>query len=84
MKSEEARLRDIQAMAYHVMDDIHLNETARNEKELKTAVDHLSRAVGMLSDPSRNVSLDYVEDKVTLAYGLIVKKKQTKKKVKLK
>ncbi|WP_408009696.1 hypothetical protein ACJROX_05180 [Pseudalkalibacillus sp. A8] len=79
MKSEEERLRDIQAMAFHVMDDIHLNKTPRNEKDLKTAVDHLSRAVGMFADPSKCVSLDYVEEKVSKAYQLIVKKKRVQK-----
>ncbi|MGM7700341.1 hypothetical protein ACSVDE_01380 [Pseudalkalibacillus sp. Hm43] len=83
MKSEEARLRDIQAMAYHVMDDLHLNETSRSEKDLRAALDHMARAVGMLSDPDRNVTLNYVEEKVTLAYQLVVKKKKSKKRIKV-
>ncbi|WP_257348368.1 hypothetical protein [Pseudalkalibacillus decolorationis] len=83
MKSEEIRLREIQAKAFHVMDDIHLNHTKRNEEDLKVAVDYLSRAVGMFSDPDKNVSLDYVEEKVDKAYQLIVKTKQKVKIVKV-
>ncbi|WLD94243.1 hypothetical protein [Alkalihalobacillus sp. AL-G] len=84
MRSEEARLREIQELAFHVMDDIHLNKSKRDEDDLKAAVDNLSRAVGMFSDPHKNVSLDYVEEKVVKAHQLIVKSKRKVSMVKVK
>ncbi|MCF6136348.1 hypothetical protein [Pseudalkalibacillus berkeleyi] len=84
MKNEEKRLRDVQALAYHVTDAIHLNPMRRSEQDLKTAVDQLSRAVGILSDSSRCISLDEVEEKVNKAYQLIVKRNHSNKKMKIK
>lgn len=84
MKNEEQRLRDVQALAYHVTDAIHLNPMKRSEQDLKTAVDQLSRAVGILSDPNRCISLDDVEEKVNEAYQVIVKRKHSNKKIKIK
>jgi hypothetical protein len=79
---ERQRLKKVQEMAFQVMDDIHLNKEMRNEQDLKNVIDNLSRAVGMFADPSRNFSLDYIEDKVSTAHSLIVKRKKHQSRLK--
>ena len=58
------------------MDEINLRKKERATETLDLVIDNLSRAVGDLTDPSGNYSLDYLEEKVGNAHSLLFKKKK--------
>ncbi|MED4534690.1 group-specific protein [Metabacillus fastidiosus] len=78
MKSDSLRLRRIQRMAHEIMDEMHFNKEQRETEKLNLIIDNLSRAVGDLTDPSGNYSLDYLEEKVKSAHFLLFKNKKVK------
>ncbi|MFE8701631.1 hypothetical protein ACFYKX_13590 [Cytobacillus sp. FJAT-54145] len=68
MKSNELRLRKIQRMAHEIMDEVNLRNEERPSDLLNSVIDNLSRAVGDLTDPSGNYSIEYLEEKVGNAH----------------
>jgi hypothetical protein len=69
---EQRRLYHVQNLAYEIMDE--MNGGSRLEKvDLKHVVDHLSRAIGSLADPSGTFSLDYVEERIAAAHYSVFK-----------
>lgn len=78
MKSNGLRLRRIQRLAHEIMDEMNLRNEQRPTEILMLVIDNLSRAVGDLSDPSGNYSIDYLEEKVGNAHSLLFGKKKIK------
>lgn len=76
MNSNRLRLRKIQMLAHEIMDEVNLRQEHRPTENLTLIIDNLSRAVGDLSDPSGNYSLDYLEEKVGNAHTLLFGKKK--------
>ncbi|WP_425383179.1 hypothetical protein [Rossellomorea oryzaecorticis] len=50
------------------MDEMNTGSELEDKVNLKHVVDHLSRAIGSLADPSGTFSLDYVEEKIAAAH----------------
>lgn len=78
MKSKGKRLQRVQRLAHEIMDEVNLRKEQRPTEILMVVIDNLSRAVGDLSDPSGNYSLDYLEEKVEKAHTLLFDKKKIK------
>lgn len=78
MRPDGLRLRNIQRLAYEIMDEMHFKKEKREIETLNVIIDNLSRAIGDLTDPSGNYSLDYLEEKVETAHSLLFKKKKMK------
>lgn len=70
------RLQRIQRLSHEIMDEVNLRKKLRPTETLMVVIDNLSRAVGDLSDPSGNYSLDYLEEKVGNAHSLLFDKKK--------
>ncbi len=82
MKPSVLRLRKVQMLAHEIMDEINLRKKERATETLNLVIDTLSRAVGDLTDPSGNYSLDYLEEKVgKCAFSIVQKEKSIKKTV---
>ncbi|MCH1625283.1 hypothetical protein [Fredinandcohnia quinoae] len=60
------------------MDEMNAKKERKPTEVLTVVIDNLSRAVGDLSDPSGNYSLDYVEEKIENAHTLLFEKKKVK------
>lgn len=73
MQTKEMRLRRIQHLAYEIMDEMNLKKELRQFDTLRFVIDNLSRAIGDLSDPLGDYSLDYIEEKVGKAHYLLFK-----------
>ncbi|MCA1055464.1 hypothetical protein LCM10_10750 [Rossellomorea aquimaris] len=58
------------------MDEMNAVKQLDARVELKHVVDHLSRAIGSLADPSGTFSLDYVEEKVAEAHYSIFRNRK--------
>jgi hypothetical protein len=80
MQTKEMRLRRIQYLAHEIMDEMNRGNEPRQFETLNLAIDNLSRAIGDLTDPFGNYSLEYIEEKVGNAHYLLFK---NEKKVKL-
>ena len=80
MQTKEMRLRRIQYLAHEIMDEMNRGNEPRQFETLNHAIDNLSRAIGDLTDPFGNYSLEYIEEKVGNAHYLLFK---NEKKVKL-
>jgi hypothetical protein len=65
---EQRRLYHVQNLAFEIMDEMNADSELGNRVDLKHVVDHLSRAIGSLADPSGTYSLDYVEEKIAAAH----------------
>ena len=78
MQTKEMRLRRIQHLAHEIMDEMNVRKELRQFDTLRLVIDNLSRAIGDLSDPLGDYSLDYIEEKVGNAHCLLFK---TKKKI---
>ncbi|WP_456279048.1 hypothetical protein [Bacillus sp. AK128] len=75
MASNGMRLRNIQKQAHEIMDEVNFRNDERPPEVLVSIIDNLSRAIGDLSDPSGNYSLEYLEEKVGKAHSLMFEKK---------
>lgn len=73
MQSKQLRLRRIQSHAHDIMVEMNTKEDHKKNESYRTVIDDLSRAIGELSDPSGDYSLDYVEEKVATAHYKIFK-----------
>lgn len=71
MPAKQIRLRRIQSLAHDIM--VEMNSKEDQNDSYRTVIDHLSRAIGELSDPSGDYSLDYVEEKIGTAHYKIFK-----------
>ncbi|MGE7835397.1 hypothetical protein ABE042_03540 [Viridibacillus arvi] len=76
MHTKKMRLRKIQHLAYEIMDEINTGKEKRQFDTLSPVIDNLSRAIGDLTDPLGNYSLDYIEEKVKNAHYLLLKKEK--------
>ncbi|MEG9295621.1 hypothetical protein V6B33_04090 [Mangrovibacillus sp. Mu-81] len=65
---EQRRLYHVQNLAFEIMDEMNADNELKNRVDLKHVVDHLSRAIGSLADPSGTFSMDYVEEKIAAAH----------------
>lgn len=72
MQTKEMRLRRIQHLAHEIMDEMNVRKEQRRF-DTRLVIDNLSRAIGDLSDPLGNYSLDYLEEKVGNAHCLLFK-----------
>lgn len=63
-------------LAQEIMDEMNFSHASVETDTLKIVVDHLSRAVGDLVDPSGHYSLEYIEEKVNLAHSMLEIKKR--------
>jgi hypothetical protein len=70
---EQKRLYHVQNLAFEIMDEMNTGSELERKVDLKHVVDHLSRAIGSLADPSGTFSLDYVEEKIAAAHYSIFK-----------
>lgn len=73
MQTKQIRLRRIQNLAHDIMVEMNSMEDQKKNESYRMVIDHLSRAIGELSDPSGDYSLDYVEEKVGTAHYKIFK-----------
>ena len=71
MQTKEMRLRRIQHLAHEIMDEMNVRKELRQFDTLRLVIDNLSRAIGDLSDPLGDYSLDYIEEKVGNAHYLL-------------
>ncbi|WP_264740465.1 hypothetical protein [Cytobacillus firmus] len=71
MPAKQIRLRRIQSLAHDIM--VEMNSKGDQDDSYRIVIDHLSRAIGELSDPSGDYSLDYVEEKIGTAHYKIFK-----------
>ncbi|WP_419184996.1 hypothetical protein [[Bacillus] enclensis] len=55
------------------MDEMNAGGELERRVDLKHVVDHLSRAIGSLADPSGTFSLDYVEERIAAAHYSVFK-----------
>ncbi|MFF2290429.1 hypothetical protein [Peribacillus butanolivorans] len=76
MQTKEMRLRRIQHLAHDIMDEMNARKELRQFDTLIPVIDNLSRAIGDLSDPLGDYSLDYIEEKVENAHFLLFKNKK--------
>lgn len=67
------RLRRVQHLAHEIMDEINACKEQKQFDTLSPVIDNLSRAIGDLTDPFGNYSLDYIEEKVKNAHYLLFK-----------
>ncbi|XXM70944.1 hypothetical protein ACQ0QQ_14660 [Lysinibacillus sphaericus] len=70
---EQRRLYHIQNLAFEIMDEMNADSELERKVDLKHVVDHLSRAIGSLADPTGTFSVDYVEEKIAAAHYSIFK-----------
>ncbi|MEM5003027.1 hypothetical protein [Priestia megaterium] len=73
MRTKEIRLHRIQHLAHEIMDKMHVKNEFNDSSISKVVIDNLSRALGNLSDPFGNYSLEYVEKKVEKAHYSLFK-----------
>ncbi|MDF2036968.1 hypothetical protein P2R12_08270 [Cytobacillus oceanisediminis] len=73
MPAKQIRLRRIQSLAHDIMVEMNSKEDHKKNDSYRTVIDDLSRAIGELSDPSGDYSLDYVEEKIGTAHYKIFK-----------
>ena len=76
MQTKEMRLRRIQHLAHEIMDEMNKGNESRQFETLHHTIDNLSRAIGDLTDPFGNYSLDYIEKKVGNAHFLLFENEQ--------
>ncbi|MFC9599780.1 hypothetical protein ACFTQL_18175 [Peribacillus butanolivorans] len=76
-KQKKLRLRRIQHLAHDIMDEMNARKEPRQFDTLIPVIDNLSRAIGDLSDPLGDYSLDYIEEKVENAHFLLFKNKKS-------
>ncbi|KXH83764.1 hypothetical protein [Sporosarcina sp. HYO08] len=76
MQTNEMRLRRIQHLAYEIMDEMNRTSEPRQIETLHCVIDNLSRAVGDLTDPFGDYSLNYIEKKIDHAHYLLFKNKR--------
>jgi hypothetical protein len=65
--------RRIQNLAHEIMVEMNSREEQKQSGSFRIVIDNLSRAIGELSDPSGDYSLDYIEEKVGTAHYEIFK-----------
>ncbi|KSU58719.1 hypothetical protein AS034_19645 [[Bacillus] enclensis] len=70
---EQRRLYHVQNLAFEIMDEMNAGGELERRVDLKHVVDHLSRAIGSLADPSGTFSLDYVEERIAAAHYSVFK-----------
>ncbi|TYS89141.1 hypothetical protein [Rossellomorea aquimaris] len=70
---EQRRLYHVQNLAFEIMDQMNTNNEWKKPDHLKHVIDHLSRAIGSLTDPSGTFSIDYVEEKIATAHYILFK-----------
>jgi hypothetical protein len=70
---EQRRLYHVQNLAFEIMDEMNAGNELERKVDLKHVVDHLSRAIGSLADPSGTFSLDYVEERIAAAHYSVFK-----------
>ncbi len=63
----------VQNLAFEIMDEMNAGGELERRVDLKHVVDHLSRAIGSLADPSGTFSLDYVEERIAAAHYSVFK-----------
>lgn len=63
----------VQNLAFEIMDEMNADGELERKVDLKHVVDHLSRAIGSLADPSGTFSLDYVEERIAAAHYSVFK-----------
>ncbi len=63
----------MQNLAFEIMDEMNAGGELERRVDLKHVVDHLSRAIGSLADPSGTFSLDYVEERIAAAHYSVFK-----------
>ncbi|GLB61669.1 hypothetical protein [Cytobacillus sp. NCCP-133] len=73
MQTKQIRLRRVQNLAHDIMVEMNSADKQKENESYRMVIDHLSRAIGELSDPSGDYSLDYVEEKVGTAHYKIFK-----------
>ncbi|MBK3493806.1 hypothetical protein JFL43_02815 [Viridibacillus sp. YIM B01967] len=73
MQTKKMRLRKIQHLAFEIMDEMNASKDLKQLDTLSPVIDNLSRAIGDLTDPLGNYSLDYIEEKVSNAHHLLFK-----------
>ncbi|KKI90854.1 hypothetical protein WQ54_18165 [Bacillus sp. SA1-12] len=76
MQTKAVRLRRIQHLAHEIMDEMNLTRELKQLDTLRLVIDNLSRAIGDLSDPLGDYSLNYIEEKVETAHYLIFESKK--------
>ncbi|MBU3568790.1 hypothetical protein IUK39_01145 [Priestia aryabhattai] len=81
MRTKQMQLQRIQHLAHEIMDKMNKDIEYPDCSTSKVVIDNLSRALGNLTDPFGNYSIEYVEEKVEKAYYLLFK---NKKKLKVK
>lgn len=75
METKEMRLRKIQQLAHEIMYEINAKKELEHDS-LRVMIDNLSRAIGDLSDPLGNYSINYIEEKVSNAHYTLFKNKK--------
>lgn len=70
---EQRRLYHVQNLAFEIMDQMNTDNEWKRTDQLKHVIDHLSRAIGSLTDPSGTFSIDYVEEKIATAHYILFK-----------
>ena len=78
MKTKEMRLRKIQHLAHEIMDEMNSRKVLSESDRSGLVIDNLSRAIGDLTDPYGNYSLDYIEEKINNAHYNVFKFKNEK------
>lgn len=73
MQTKEMRLRRIQHLAHEMMDEMNRTSESRQPETLHLVIDNLSRAIGDLTDPFGDYSLNYIEKKIADAHYLLFK-----------
>ncbi|KAB7705666.1 hypothetical protein F9802_13985 [Bacillus aerolatus] len=73
MHSKEMRLRRIQHLALEITDEMNVREELERSDTLRLIIDNLSRAIGDLTDPLGDYSINYIEEKVGNAHYLLFK-----------
>lgn len=81
MRTKQMQLQRIQHLAHEIMDKMNKDSENPDCSTSKVVIDNLSRALGNLTDPFGNYSIEYVEEKIEKAYYLLFK---NKKKLKVK
>ncbi|MDP1442241.1 hypothetical protein [Priestia megaterium] len=73
MRTKQMQLQRIQHLAHEIMDKMNKDSDYPDFSTSKVVIDNLSRALGNLTDPFGNYSIEYVEEKVEKAYYLLFK-----------
>lgn len=76
MRTKQMQLQRIQHLAHEIMDKMNKDSEYTDCATSKIVIDNLSRALGNLTDPFGNYSIEYVEEKIEKAYYLLFKNKK--------